>query len=165
MMMKLCEMTSKEFVQIMRDSLELQLNDLYNYKEFIDNTQDFTREEIREKMWNQIFPQGRETPNNFFWIIHDANTNKKVGHLWLFTKPEDEILFIGDIFVDEEFRGRGYGTKCLELVEKMGKNKLASNILELHVFKHNPKARKLYLRFGFKDKKEDTTGFTMLKKI
>jgi len=158
-------MTPKEFDQIMRESLEIHLDDLYNYKEFIESTQNLTRKKIREKMWNQILPQGQETPNNYFWILHDANTNKKVGYLWLFTKPENKILFIGQIFVDEEFRGRGYGTKCLGLVEKMGKNKFASNSLELHVFKHNPKARKLYIRFGFKDKNEDTTGFTMVKKI
>ena len=163
--MKLSEMTSKEFGQIMRESLELQLDDLYNYKEFIENTKNLTREDVREKMWNQVFPQGRETPNNYFWVLHDANTNMKVGHLWLFFKPEDKILFIGDIFVDEKLRGKGYGTKCLELVEKMEKNKFNSNLLELHVFKHNTKARKLYLRLGFKDKNEDTTGFTMLKKI
>jgi RimJ/RimL family protein N-acetyltransferase len=163
--MKLCEMTPEEFVHRMKASLEEQLNYLYKNKEFVENTRNFTRKEIGEKMWNQVFPQGRETPNNYFWILHDAKTNMVVGHLWLLIKPEDNTLFIGDIIIEEEVRGIGYGTICLKLIEEMGKNQFAAKYLELHVFKDNLKARKLYLRFGFEDKNEDSTGFTMAKAI
>jgi len=161
--MILIEMPSQDFDPLMKASLHRFITDLYMTE--TEMTQNNSPEELGEKMWNQIFPQGQNTPNQFFWILHEEAIKMNVGCLWLSLNPEEESLFIGDIFVDHEYRGNGYGTKCLELVEKMGKHKFNIKNLELHVSKHNPRAKKLYEAFGFELGREETSGYAMIKKI
>ena len=63
-----------------------------------------------------------------------------------FKKLSHQCLFA--IIVDENFRGKGVGTKLLEALEKLAKERFGIQILHLEVYEENP-ALNLYKRLGF----------------
>ena len=58
-----------------------------------------------------------------------------------------ECIWIEDIFIESEWRGRGYGSKFIEFVKKLYPDK----ILRLETEKENFGALDLYKNFGFKE--------------
>ena len=58
-----------------------------------------------------------------------------------------ECIWIEDIFIEEEWRGRGYGSKFIEYVKKIYPNK----IFRLESEKANANALNFYKHFGFKE--------------
>jgi RimJ/RimL family protein N-acetyltransferase len=56
--------------------------------------------------------------------------------------------FLYDIYLDEAYRGQGYGTQTLALLEA---NMVEKNIdrIGLQVFAHNPRAHALYRKLGY----------------
>ncbi len=100
-----------------------------------------------------------------FWIIKKGDSGEPLGHLWLVKEPKKDNTFISDIFLKKGHRGGGYGTFVLNLVEKIAKKDHLSKAIELHVFKHNPRAVKLYERMGYEKIEEDFTGYRLIKKI
>ena len=60
-------------------------------------------------------------------------------------KPE---LFIRGLEIKEEFRGKGYGKKILDLIKDYGKSK-KYKFLTLNFYKSNKIAEKLYRNYGF----------------
>jgi len=58
-----------------------------------------------------------------------------------------ECIWIEDIFIEKEWRGRGYGSKFIEYVKKIYPNKS----LGLEVEKENVNALNFYKHFGFKE--------------
>ncbi len=60
----------------------------------------------------------------------------------------EPFLYLDDISVSPELRGRGIGTKLLILSEEHGK-KLGISSLYLHVEESNVRAKKLYESFGY----------------
>ena len=63
-------------------------------------------------------------------------------------KPDDGILLMDGIFVDENARGKGVGTELLNAI-KAKSVELGCNRIRLDVIDTNPRARKLYEREGF----------------
>lgn len=63
--------------------------------------------------------------------------------------------FIDELFIKEEYRGKGVGDKVIALIEKKLK---ANNITALHleVERHNTNALKLYTKNGFEDNGRST---------
>ena len=59
--------------------------------------------------------------------------------------------FVDELFVAREFRGRGVGTKTLELVTEEAR-KLDVVILLLEVTRSNERAKRLYRKAGFVDR-------------
>lgn len=158
-------MTVEEFDSIMEKTLLRYISDLETYREEIKKNMGVLPKEFAEKQWSQILPDGLNTKNNYFWTIRKSDSDEIIGQLWFFQRPEKDQTFIVDIFLKKEYRGAGYGTFVLKFVEKFAKIERLSKVIELHVFKHNPRAVKLYERIGFKQIAEDYTGFRMLKKI
>ena len=58
-----------------------------------------------------------------------------------------ECIWIEDIFIEAEYRGRGYGSKFIEFVKEMYPDK----ILRLETEHENLKALSVYKNFGFKE--------------
>lgn len=58
-----------------------------------------------------------------------------------------ECIWLEDIFIEKEFRGRGYGSKFIEYVKKIYPEK----ILRLEAEKENVNALDFYKHFGFKE--------------
>ena len=58
-----------------------------------------------------------------------------------------ECVWIEDIFIEENYRGRGFGTKFIRYVKEIYPEK----ILRLEAEKDNAAALKIYKRLGFKE--------------
>jgi RimJ/RimL family protein N-acetyltransferase len=65
-----------------------------------------------------------------------------------YEKIKHQSLFA--ILVGEEYRGKGVGTKLLEFLMKVAKEKFGITLLHLEVYEGNP-AYRLYKRLGFKE--------------
>lgn len=66
----------------------------------------------------------------------------------------DKSAFLGELFIEEEYRGRGVGSRLLDEIIKIAKNK-GFQSLELTVARKNKQAQRLYLELGFKPKKRE----------
>ena len=67
-------------------------------------------------------------------------------------KIKDDVLRIDSIAVDKSFRSLGIGTQLINKVFEFAKNKGFKKVI-LEVINTNPKAKGLYERIGFKEKK------------
>ena len=85
--------------------------------------------EFGRKQIEEMLPAGRLTPNHFFYRIVESE-------------------FICDIFIEEKQRGRGLGKTVMKLLEARALEIGATQLI-LHVFGHNPGARRLYETLGF----------------
>jgi RimJ/RimL family protein N-acetyltransferase len=106
--------------------------------------------EASRKEFEAILPNGLFTKDNYFFAIRDPELGENVGIIWFNTNRPNEpkSAFIYDIEIDEKFRGKGYGSAALVLLEskvqELGKNKIS-----LHVFGYNTGAIKLYSKLGY----------------
>ena len=122
-------------------------------------SQDQAITQANEK-FNSYLPLGLKTTGHDFYQIKDASGNP-CGYLWYGERLErnKRSIFIYDILVEEQFRGRGYAKWMLGWLENTVK---CMNIDEitLHVLGYNYKARELYETNGF-----ETTHLYMSKKL
>ena len=83
-------------------------------------------------------------------MIADADTNVVVGYLDLFEfDPVNHRAGIA-IYIDEEWRQKGYGTQALEAVERYAVSTLAIHQLWVIVAIDNEPSKKLFDKAGFK---------------
>jgi RimJ/RimL family protein N-acetyltransferase len=117
--------------------------------------------EDSEKEHSSFLPDGLKTNGQYLYSVVDERDGRRVGTIWYgeIRDIRKDTIYIYDIHVDEWFRGRGYGTAALRLVEdrarELGKKRIA-----LHVFAHNERARKLYEELGYRP-----TNITMAKNL
>lgn len=78
-------------------------------------------------------------------------------------KKREDLIFIVDMQLSTNFRGKGIGQRLLEMIEKEARRKDLKKI-GLEVFKDNP-ARKLYEAAGFREIKDKKHSLEMEKKI
>jgi len=112
----------------------------------------------------KLLPQGRTTPLHHFRAIVKAG--EPVGELW-FAEQLDESprrVFIFDIAVHEQQRGRGIGTDAIASLASEGRQMGAEEI-RLAVFSHNTGAVRLYERLGFETIERGEAGMRMAKRI
>lgn len=107
-----------------------------------------------------LLPDGIETKKNHFYKLTDG-AEQILGHLWFSIRDVmgKETLFICDISVRPEARGKGCGTFMLSWLEGEAR-RLGQKEISLHVFGHNQGAIKLYERAGY-----EITNLHMRKKI
>ena len=67
--------------------------------------------------------------------------------------------FIFELYVDEKFRGKGYGKQAMLLIEEEARE-LGLKSIGLHVFAVNTVARNLYESIGY-----ETTSLNMVKNL
>ncbi len=114
--------------------------------------------ERSRKEFEDLLPQGLNTEDNFLYSLVDGD--EAVGMIWMKIKRQPSISgFIYDVFVEERFRGKGYGKSLLLLLEEKARD-MELKSLELHVFGSNIVARKLYETIGY-----ETTNVMMKKAI
>jgi ribosomal protein S18 acetylase RimI-like enzyme len=114
--------------------------------------------EKSRKEFEDLLPQGLGTEDNFLDTLYDGN--EAVGMIWMKVKRDSAISgFIYDVFVEEGFRGRGYGKSLMLLLEEKARE-IGLKSLGLHVFGSNSVARKLYETIGY-----ETTNVLMSKKL
>ncbi|EHH2556953.1 GNAT family N-acetyltransferase [Vibrio parahaemolyticus] len=127
-----------------------------NYGHSIEVATDLAKKEL-----HRCFPEGLEGKEHSLLCI-DAEVDgqiKHVGYLWHSINATDKSTFIYDFFVSDEYRGLGYGTQAISVLEKQ-LQEVGVNQIKLRVAYQNERALKLYQEVGFV-----ITGFNMSKNI
>ena len=103
-----------------------------------------------EGEFHMLLPLGPDTPGNFLYDLHDAQTGQDVGLLWYALRGEGErtSAFIYEVEVFEPYRRQGYATQAFAALDLDAASNGARSI-QLHVFGHNHPARALYEGLGF----------------
>jgi ribosomal protein S18 acetylase RimI-like enzyme len=100
-----------------------------------------------------LLPQGAGTPDHYIHGLREVGSDQTVGVVWFHAgssaqKPNVREVFIYDLEIFEPFRGRGYGTAAMRLVEGRARE-LGLDTIALHVFGHNTVAIALYQKLGY----------------
>lgn len=160
-----CTFDDIDFVPFAQEKYDSYIEKtIANYAQENINSGRWTHEGALERSRREItapLKDGLNTPNNYFCEIIDRKSDTSVGMIWYNIKPFQQVKtsFISDIMVYENFRGKGYATKALGLLEKKLSEQDVANI-GLHVFKHNEIAFNLYNKVGYK-----TVCYAVVKKM
>jgi ribosomal protein S18 acetylase RimI-like enzyme len=96
-------------------------------------------------MMDELLPAGQESPGMEFHVAEVAG--EPVGDLWLSTR--ETMAFVYNIEVRPEQRRRGYGAAIMNAGAHRCRE-LGHPVLGLNVFAHNPGARALYDKLGYR---------------
>lgn len=96
----------------------------------------------------QLFPGGKPSLEQLVFVIEFKG--ERVGELWLAEREEDfrRVLWVFDIHLDEQYRGRGFARAAMELAEREAKRRGLTHVA-LNVFGGNDPARSLYRSLGY----------------
>jgi ribosomal protein S18 acetylase RimI-like enzyme len=104
-----------------------------------------------ERSATDAFPDGVAAPGHWLFAVEDGE-GTRVGVLWL-GEPfdgEPDALWVYDIEIDPDHRGRGLGRDTMLLAEAEAR-RLGRSRIKLNVFARNAVARALYLSLGFEE--------------
>lgn len=106
-----------------------------------------------------LLPQGLQTKNHYLYTLYDDN--QAVGIIWLRAELERprKSGFIFDVYIEDKFRGKGYGKQVMLLIEEKARE-LGLKSIGLHVFASNNVARSLYESIGY-----EVSSLNMIKKL
>ena len=127
-----------------------------NYGHSIEVATDLAHQELL-----RCFPNGIDTEDHDLLCIEVDSTNsvKIIGYLWHSIKSSDSSTFIYDFYIEDKYRGNGYGKEAIIQLESI----LVSaevNQIKLRVAYHNQRALALYKEVGF-----IISGYNMSKKL
>ena len=100
---------------------------------------------------SEAFPDGAVAPGHWIYAVEDGE-GTPVGRLWL-GEPFDgeaESLWVYDIEISPDHRGRGLGRDAMLLAEEQARLHGRRRI-KLNVFARNAIARALYRSLGFEE--------------
>jgi len=105
--------------------------------------------QLAEEAFRELLPRGMDTPGHEVWSIRRAD-DTHVGILWVGPRQPSApgALYIWDISIDPEWRGRGLGRATLDALEAWARG-AGYDRIGLHVFGWNQVARRLYERAGY----------------
>jgi ribosomal protein S18 acetylase RimI-like enzyme len=106
------------------------------------------REQALERsrvMFGELLPSGQDSPGMEFHVAEAGG--EAVGELWLSTA--DPMAFVYNIVVHPEHRRRGHGAAIMDAAARRCHD-LGHPVLGLNVVSHNPGARALYDRLGYR---------------
>jgi ribosomal protein S18 acetylase RimI-like enzyme len=106
-----------------------------------------------------LLPEGVDTKGHWLYTIEDDGV--PVGSLWLADRDGNEgrSIFVYNISLDPEHRGRGLGRAAMQLAEEKARE-LGHDAISLNVFGGNDVARRLYLSLGYEE-----TAIAMKKRL
>lgn len=106
----------------------------------------------------KFIPEGMKTPGHFFFYVY--SDQEKVGKIWLELRAgRANEAYIWDLFLEKDFRGKGYGKETMKRIEEFARQNGAPRI-SLNVFPFNDIARNLYRKSGYRD-----AAITMIKDL
>ncbi|REB07339.1 GNAT family N-acetyltransferase [Sporosarcina sp. BI001-red] len=129
------------------------------YKDFIisDNANEITQNfnltleqalEESKMMIDDMFKDGLATEGQYVHNIIHADSNEQVGFLWYNVIPEISAAYLYHILINENHRGKGFGTNTIEkLQDKLKAHGVKS--IGLSVFGKNEGAYRLYKKLGY----------------
>jgi RimJ/RimL family protein N-acetyltransferase len=116
--------------------------------------------------FQQMLPNGPQTPNQHLYTILDAQGHK-AGMFWYFVNADRprKTAFLIDFFIFPESRQKGYEAEALTLFEADARQFEVERV-ELQVFSHKPEQLALYREAGYgetsvffaKELKPNSTG-------
>jgi ribosomal protein S18 acetylase RimI-like enzyme len=113
-------------------------------------------EEAEEKATTDhaaLFPGGNPQPDHHMYVV-ERETGEPVGHLfWAKRQAPGSSWrgFLYQLYIEEPFRGRGFGRQAMELLEAEVRAEDLPGI-DLNVWGGNDLARSLYLKLGFEER-------------
>ncbi|MFN8411957.1 MAG: GNAT family N-acetyltransferase [Anaerolineales bacterium] len=115
--------------------------------------------ERSRKEFDQLLPKGLATENHYLYTLYDED--QAVGLIWLRANVDRPTKsgFIFELWIDDRFRGKGYGKQAMVLIEEKARE-LGLKSIGLHVFASNQVARSLYETVGY-----EVSSMNMTKKI
>ena len=139
-----------------------------NYAQEITKSRGISIEEamqITNKEYDTLLPDGLQSKNQYLYTIEN-NENENIGIMWFSSQSNhgDNELFLCDVEVNKEYRGKGYGRESMDLLESKVKE-FNMHTISLHVFLHNKIAYSLYNKIGYKEVKRGKAGVIMKKTI
>jgi ribosomal protein S18 acetylase RimI-like enzyme len=152
-MLKLIPMTDTEYEVFLERTIP-------EYAEDKVRAGDWAASEALERSRREFLtdlPQGVQTPNNYLYTLYDGDN--AVGLIWMCANVDRPTKdgFIFELYVEEKYRGRGYGKQAMFLIEEKARE-LGLKSIGLHVFGSNQIARNLYEAVGYQ-----TTSVNMSK--
>jgi RimJ/RimL family protein N-acetyltransferase len=105
---------------------------------------------LAEQAYQHLLPDGLASPNQYFLMIADEQSGRKVGALWFAVRDEGAgpEAFVYDVRIFEEFRRRHYGTHAFRALERYVRT-LGLSTIYLQVFGENLAARTMYEKLGY----------------
>ena len=107
-------------------------------------TEEAAAKQSREQM-AQLIPDGLASPGMHFFTARVGDEG--VGSLWLCTL--EPMAFVYDVVVEESQRRKGYGAAIMNAGAIWSRDQ-GHAVLGLNVFAHNPGARALYDKLGYR---------------
>jgi ribosomal protein S18 acetylase RimI-like enzyme len=144
-MIKLIPMNEKDFQKY----LEWSVKNYADEKIKSGNWSPNVAMERSEQELKRLLPNGLQTTNNYLFSAMEGKAN--VGMIWIAKRSDDgvnDFIWIYDIVVDPEERGKGYGYEIMKALETKAKELQVSTV-KLHVFGHNTTAIALYKKMGY----------------
>jgi RimJ/RimL family protein N-acetyltransferase len=84
------------------------------------------------------------------WAAHDARSGEFVGEVVLHDfEPDNESVGFRIALAGPQFFGRGYGTEMTRLALGYALDVVGLHRVELEVYEHNPRARRVHEKCGF----------------
>ncbi len=129
--------------------LELAIQEYAENKTRVGNVaaEKALKESNRE--FKELLPEGLNTADNYFFNVIDEGGRQIAGTLWIHIRKEHQDVFIYDIRIKENYRGRGFGKQTLQALEALIKDRGFPRKISLHVFGDNDVALNLYRSAGF----------------
>ena len=121
--------------------------------------------QITNKEFDALLSDGLKSKNQYLYTIEN-NENENIGIMWFSSQSNhgDNELYLFDVEVNKEYRGKGYGRKSMDLLESKVKE-FNMHTISLHVFLHNKIAYSLYNKIGYKEVKRGKAGVIMKKTL
>ena len=121
--------------------------------------------QITNKEYDALLSDGLKSKNQYLYTIKN-DTNENIGIIWFSSDSNhgDNELFLCDIEINKEFRGKGYGRESMDFLESKVKE-FNMHTISLHVFLHNKIACSLYNKIGYKEVKRGKAGVIMKKTL
>jgi ribosomal protein S18 acetylase RimI-like enzyme len=150
-MIKLTPMSAGEYTNYVKRLIP-------NFAEELGRTGELSKDEALIKsnqIVGELLPRGLETENHFLFNLKSGADDQIVGILYfaLQESGSDRSVFIYDIEIYDQFKGKGFGTEVMRSAEDLARDHGAVEIW-LHVFANNTAANCLYTKLGYKVKKE-----------
>lgn len=100
-----------------------------------------------ENYLNSLF----DSENHFFYVLYINDRIEGFVHI----RYIDDFLFLNNIAVNNEFKGRGLGSKLMKYALKdISKRYVNETVFKLDVFRSNNIAVKWYKKLGFEEESE-----------
>ncbi|TMU87475.1 N-acetyltransferase [Bacillus sp. BHET2] len=154
-MILLQPMKEHEYTLWLKDSMKEYAEE----KTKAGNFQKETSLEQAELEFKKLLPDGLNSENHYLFTLLSDKNQDEIGNLWINVTEDKKELFIYDIKIHPNQRGKGFGKEAMRSLELFAKGKNISK-MSLHVFGHNKIALSLYEKVGY-----EITNVLMSKSI